>query len=210
MNRIGRMIRAHKILATTVGVAVVVLVIAGAALFQPWRLFTSSSVNEALPFAPPASTSAFPSTAPTSDAQTSDAPTSDAQASVSPAPTTSASTPAAKTDPVVLGFGNFQSQEHQTSGTAQLLKLPDGSRVLRLENLASSDGPDVKVWLSSLEAGGDWYKYRSGRYVDLGAIKATHGNQNYVIPSGVDLSGLSSVVLWCDRFSVAFGSAQLA
>ncbi|BCW07076.1 hypothetical protein NtRootA1_32140 [Arthrobacter sp. NtRootA1] len=194
------MIRAHKILATTVGVAVVVLVIAGAALFQPWRLFTSSSVNEALPFAPPASTSAFPSTAPTSDAQ----------ASGSPAPTTSASTPAAKTDPVVLGFGNFQSQEHQTSGTAQLLKLPDGSRVLRLENLASSDGPDVKVWLSSLEAGGDWYKYRSGRYVDLGPIKATHGNQNYVIPSGVDLSGLSTVVLWCDRFSVAFGSAQLA
>ena len=188
-----------------VGVAIVVLVIVGAALFQPWRLFTSSSVNEALPVAPPASTLASPSNAPASDA-----PTSEAQGNGSPAPNTSASTPAVTTDPVVLGFGNFKSQEHQTSGTAQLLELPDGSRVLRLENLASSDGPDVKVWLSSLEAGGDWYKYRSGRYVDLGAIKATHGNQNYVIPSGVDLSGLSSVVLWCDRFSVAFGSAQLA
>ncbi|MET4620557.1 hypothetical protein ABIE18_002006 [Arthrobacter sp. 2762] len=200
MNRIGRMIRAHRILAPTVGVVILVLVIVGAALFQPWRLFTSSSVNEALPVAPPASTSASPSNAPTSDAS----------GNGSSAPNTPASTPAVKTDPVVLGFGNFQSQEHQTSGTAQLLELPDGSRVLRLENLASSDGPDVKVWLSSLEAGGDWYKYRSGRYVDLGAIKATHGNQNYVIPSGVDLSGMSSVVLWCDRFSVAFGSAQLA
>jgi hypothetical protein len=174
MNGIGRMIRAHRVLASMAGVAVLILVVVGAALFQPWRLFTSSRVNEALPVAPPAST------------------------------------PAVKTDPLVLGSGNFQSQEHQTTGTAQLLELPDGSRVLRLENLASSDGPDVKVWLSSLEAGGDWYKYRSGRYVDLGPIKATHGNQNYVIPSGVDLSGLTSVVLWCDRFSVAFGSAQLA
>ncbi|MDR6687189.1 hypothetical protein J2Y41_002752 [Arthrobacter sp. 1088] len=210
MDRIGRMIRGHRVLATVVGVAVVVLVVVGAALFQPWRLFTSSSVNEALPWNPPSSTSASPNNAPTSDAPTSDALTSDAQGSGSPAPNTSASTPAVKTEPVVLGFGNFQSQEHQTSGTAQLLELPDGSRVLRLENLASSDGPDVKVWLSSLEAGGDWYKYRSGRYVDLGPIKATHGNQNYVIPSGVDVSGLSSVVLWCDRFSVAFGSAQLA
>ena len=210
MNRIGRMIRAHRILASMVGVAIVVLVIVGAALFQPWRLFTSSSVNEALPVAPPASTLASPSNAPASNAPASDTPTSEAQGNGSPAPNTSASTPAVTTDPVVLGFGNFKSQEHQTSGTAQLLELPDGSRVLRLENLASSDGPDVKVWLSSLEAGGDWYKYRSGRYVDLGAIKATHGNQNYVIPSGVDLSGLSSVVLWCDRFSVAFGSAQLA
>lgn len=204
MNRIGRMIRAHRILATTAGVAFLVLVIVGAALFQPWRLFTSSSVNEALPLAPPASTSASPSNAPASSA-----PPSSAQGNGSSAPNASASPPAVKTDPVVLRFGNFQSQEHQTSGTAQLLELPDGSRVLTLENLASSDGPDVKVWLSSLEAGGDWYKYRSGRYVDLGPIKATHGNQNYVIPSGVDLSGLSSVVLWCDRFSVAFGSAQL-
>ncbi|MGO4247194.1 DM13 domain-containing protein [Paenarthrobacter sp. RAF54_2] len=200
MNRIGRMIRAHRILATTVGAAVAFLVIVAAALFQPWRLFTSSSVNEALPLAPPASTSASPSTAPTTDSQ----------GNGSPSPNTSASAPAGNTDPVVLGFGNFQSQEHQTSGTAQLLELPDGSRVLRLENLASSDGPDVKVWLSSLEAGGDWYKYRSDRYVDLGPVKATHGNQNYVIPAAVDLSGLQSVVLWCDRFSVAFGSAQLA
>jgi hypothetical protein len=91
-----------------------------------------------------------------------------------------------------------------------LVKLPDGSHLLRLEDLASSDGPDVKVWLSSLEAGGDWFKYRSGRYVDLGAIKATHGNHNYVLPPGTDIAGLTSVVLWCDRFGVAFGSAPLA
>lgn len=110
----------------------------------------------------------------------------------------------------MVSSGTFESQEHATSGTALVLELPDGGHLLRLENLASSDGPDVKVWLSSLEAGGDWFKYRSGRYVDLGAVKATHGNHNYVIPAGTDLSGLTSVVLWCDRFSVAFGSAPLA
>lgn len=81
--------------------------------------------------------------------------------------------------------------------------------MVRLENLASSDGPDVKVWLSDLDAGGDWFKYRSGKYLDLGLIKATHGNQNYTIPAGADLQGLRTVVLWCDRFSVAFGSAAL-
>lgn len=90
------------------------------------------------------------------------------------------------------------------------MQLPDGSHVVRLENLASSDGPDVKVWLSDREAGGDWFKYRAGRFLDLGPIKATHGNQNYAVPPGTDLSGLDTVVLWCDRFSVAFGSAALA
>ena len=109
-----------------------------------------------------------------------------------------------------MASGPFQSQEHPTSGTASLVLLPDGSYVVRLENLASSDGPDVKVWLSDREAGGDWFKYRSGRFLDLGPVKATHGNQNYAVPPGTDLGGLSTVVLWCDRFSVAFGSAALA
>lgn len=181
MNRLQRMIRAHRILAVVAGVVVLSVVVVGAALFQPWRIFTSSSVYEALPAAP--------------------APAS-AQAPVTPPP----ATPEA---PVVLGSGTFQSQEHETTGTAQLVRLADGSHLLRLEDLASSDGPDVKVWLSSLPAGGDWFKYRSGRYVDLGAVKATHGNHNYLLPPGTDITGLTSVVLWCDRFSVAFGSAPL-
>lgn len=164
------------------------MLVVGAALFQPWRLFTSSTINEALPG--PASETAVTTPAPDTT-------------SPAPSPTTAAPTTA------VLATGAFQSQEHPTSGTATLLRLPDGSHVVRLENLASSDGPDVKVWLSDLDAGGDWFKYRSGKYLDLGLIKATHGNQNYTIPAGADLQGLRTVVLWCDRFSVAFGSAAL-
>jgi hypothetical protein len=177
-----------------IGVLILSGAVVGAALFQPWRLFTSSSVYEALPAAPGSASASAPATP---------APLT----STSPTATSASAVPAA---PVILSSGTFLSQEHETTGTARLVKLPDGSLLLRLEDLASSDGPDVKVWLSSLEAGGDWFKYRSGRYVDLGAIKATHGNHNYAIPVGTDLEGLTSVVLWCDRFSVAFGSAPLS
>jgi hypothetical protein len=189
MNRLQRMIRANRILAVVAGVVVLSRVVVGAALFQPWRIFTSSSVYEALPAAPAPASAQAPASA-------------SAQAPVTPPP----ATPEAL---VVLGSGTFQSQEHETTGTARLVRLDDGSHLLRLEDLASSDGPDVKVWLSSLPAGGDWFKYRSGRYVDLGAVKATHGNHNYLLPPGTDITGLTSVVLWCDRFSVAFGSAPL-
>ncbi|MEJ1113705.1 DM13 domain-containing protein [Paenarthrobacter sp. CCNWLY172] len=192
MNRWRSFIRDHRTLAAVVGVLILSVVVVAAALFQPWRLFTSSSVNEALPVV-------GVSTGQPSAGGTAGAPPSQAVPSQAP-----------PSGPAVVGGGIFQSQEHQTTGTAQLLMLPDGSHLLRLENLASSDGPDVKVWLSSQEAGGDWFKYRSGRYVDLGPIKATHGNQNYVVPAGTDITGLTSVVLWCDRFSVAFGSAPLA
>ena len=103
----------------------------------------------------------------------------------------------------------FVSQEHETTGSATVLQLADGSRFLRLENFSSSDGPDLHIWLTDQPAGGDWHAYDDGRYVPLGSLKATGGNQNYEIPADVDLAGLRSVVVWCVRFAVAFGSADL-
>jgi uncharacterized protein (DUF1684 family) len=107
-----------------------------------------------------------------------------------------------------IGEGTFVSQEHETTGTARVLELPDGSLTLRLEGFATSDGPDVHVWLSDASAGGDWGSYDDGRFVQLGEIKATDGNHNYAIPT-TDLAGMRSVVIWCDRFNVAFGSASI-
>jgi hypothetical protein len=112
--------------------------------------------------------------------------------------------PAAET----LAEGTFVSQEHETTGTARVLELPDGSLTLRLEGFATSDGPDVHIWLSDAAADGDWGSYDDGRFVQLGELKATDGNHNYAIPTA-DLIGMRSVVVWCDRFNVAFGSAPL-
>ncbi len=153
----------------------------GLALFEPWRAFTSSRVDEPIPVAAPVSTT-----------------------------TSATATSTAPPQPVILAEGAFVSQEHDTSGTARVLELPDGARVLRLESFSTSDGPDVHVWLSDAAAGGDWNSYDDGRFVALGEIKATDGNHNYAIPADADLTGLQSAVIWCDRFDVAFGSAALA
>jgi hypothetical protein len=183
-----------------------VLAVAGAfALwaFQPWRLFTSSTIDEALPAVQPAAVET-PTPVSTPESPSTLAP--------SAAPTTPAAPPAPPAPPAgpnELSSGDFVSQEHRTSGRAAVLELPDGSRVLRLTGLASSDGPDLHVWLTDATAGGDWFKYDDGRQVKLGKLKATHGNQNYAIPAGTSLDGLRSAVIWCDRFNVAFGSAAL-
>jgi hypothetical protein len=175
--------------------------VVGLALFEPWRAFTSSHLDEPVPVAADVTESAPSSTAP------EPAPTSAPAASAPTSAATPSPTPAA---PEVLAEGRFVSQEHETAGTARVLRLPDGERVLRLEGFTTSDGPDVHVWLSSAAAGGAWDSYDDGRYVALGEIKATEGNHNYVIPADADLGGLRSAVIWCDRFNVAFGSAALA
>lgn len=162
------------------GVVVVGLVV-GALVFEPWTLWTRSTLVEAAPTAPSTS-----STAPASEA-----------------------TSAAPVGPVELAAGSFVSQEHETSGDATVLELPDGRRVLRVEGFSTSNGPDLEVWLSDRTAGGSWFKYDEGRHVGLGKLKATDGDHNYEIPADADLDGIRSVVIWCVRFDVAFGSAPL-
>ncbi|MEN3269610.1 MAG: hypothetical protein V7646_6504 [Pseudonocardia sp.] len=85
--------------------------------------------------------------------------------------------------------------------------------MLRLENLDTSDGPDLHVWLSDAPVipGGDgWHVFDDGRHVDLGELKGNLGSSNYPIPADVDLAQLASVSVWCERFAVSFAAAALS
>ena len=138
---------------------VLVVVAVGLWAFEPWRLFTSSEIDEPVP------TVAEDPPRPSAEPE-------------GPRCQLQRRTP----DPVELGGGDFESAEHETSGRARVIELADGSRFVRLEDLAGSDGPDLHVWLTDQPSGGDWGSYDDGRYLRLGELKATHGNQNYEIP----------------------------
>ncbi|MFI7637361.1 DM13 domain-containing protein [Nonomuraea sp. NPDC049400] len=165
-----------------VGLGAVIFAIA-MYLFQPWRLFTTVRVNEPPPML-------------------SSAPHDQAGVPLS-------ATPSAK-QAEQLARGTFVSHEHKTTGMAKVLRLPDGSRVLRLADLSTSDGPDLRVWLSDQPVTQDWFAFDDGRHLELGHLKGNQGNSNYSIPAGADLSTLKSVTIWCKRFSVSFGAAALS
>jgi hypothetical protein len=151
--------------------------------FQPQKYFLNTTVDEAAP-GPVLRTPGSSGVAPTG----------------SPEP--------AGEQASVLVSGDFRSLEHGTSGRALMLELADGSHVLRFENLDTSNGPDLHVYLSEVASGGDAGAYGE-RFVDLGKLKGNRGDQNYLIPGGVDLSRYRSAVIWCKRFAVGFGVAPL-
>lgn len=126
-----------------------------------------------------------------------------------PAPPVTTAAPAA---PVVLAQGEVIAHEHASSGRVVVLGLPDGSRVLRLEDLRTSNGPKLKVWLSDqpvVQGRAGWHVFDDGRHVDLGDLKGNIGSSNYAVPADVDLAQLGSVTVWCERFSVSFAAARL-
>lgn len=195
--------RRRTLAVVTVAVAAVVAAVA-LPLFQPWRLFTGKVVDEALPGDDPISMTTSSSAPPTISggrSKTSATPPAKPPAATSPA------------GPQRLALGSFISHEHDTTGTASILRLPNGSRVLRLEGLNTSDGPDLKVWLTDakvVKGKAGWHVFDDGNYLNLGKLKGNAGNQNYAIPSDADLTALRSVSIWCDRFNVSFGAAELA
>jgi hypothetical protein len=108
-----------------------------------------------------------------------------------------------------LRSGSFHSLEYATTGKAVVLRGPGGSLILRLERLSTSNGPDLRVYLSHVPASGDLHAYRTG-FIDLGALKGNRGSQNYAIPVGTNLPAFKSAVIWCRRFAVGFAVAPLS
>ena len=102
---------------------------------------------------------------------------------------------------VTLVSGGFSgNSRYDITGDALVLNDGSDERFLRFENFESSNGPDLKVYLRAA----------NGDFVSLGDLKGNIGDQNYEIPTDVDLSVFNTVEIWCERFGVGFGSASLA
>lgn len=151
--------------------------------FQPWKIVTDREVNETL--------------------------------AIPPSPPDPVALPRASTTapgPAVVRQGEFVSHEHKTTGRARVIRKPDGSHVLELVGLDTSNGPDLRVWLSDQPVRADeagWNVFDDGKWVELGRLKGNRGDQAYPIPAGTNLGQLASVAIWCKRFSVSFGAAGL-
>ena len=108
-----------------------------------------------------------------------------------------------------LATGEFHSGAHETKGMAAVFQLADGKKTLRLTNFATSNGPDVHVYLVAAQDAKDNDTVTKAEIVDLGALKGNIGDQNYELPANADLAKYRAVTIWCKRFSVNFGTAPL-
>jgi hypothetical protein len=104
--------------------------------------------------------------------------------------------------PLMGNFVDAGDGFHKAAGAAKVINLADGKTFLRFENLKTTNGPDLYVYLSTGKDVSD--------IVSLGKLKGNIGNQNYEIPTGTDLAKYNTVLIWCKAFSTLFGSAKLS
>lgn len=101
-----------------------------------------------------------------------------------------------------LQTGVMVRGDHPTSGTVTVRKGAQNPANLYLvfENFKTDPGPDLRVCLAEDQ--------NAGGFVELATLDKT-GNFFLEIPANTDLQKKKFVLIWCKRFRVLFGHAEL-
>lgn len=203
-------------LALTATYAVVGIAVA---FWFAWNTFRDVTVNEAIVVGVAASEmegSAAPASPPdepapaddaTGDADSDGMATDDVEASedIPAAPPEPGAAAAAGVN-LQVAAGEFMGLAHGASGTAAIVELAEGGKVLTFADLDTDNGPDLRVYLveGPVDDNGD-----GGEFIDVGTLKGNKGNQQYELPDDIDVGRFDTVVIWCRAFSVGFAAATL-
>ncbi len=101
-----------------------------------------------------------------------------------------------------LKIGTFASGPFGTvSGTAALLKQPNGSYTILLDSFNTSNGPDLYVYLSK--------KIMPINFIPAGKLKSTLGTQTYDLPANTQVNDYLYICIHCKSFNHLFEYAPI-
>lgn len=95
------------------------------------------------------------------------------------------------------------ANDHITTGGVSVVKTANGGAVVILDTNFSLDGaPEPSVGFG-----------KDGAYVaatDLGDLGQNTGLQVFVVPASVNVDDFNEVYIWCEKFDVSLGVAELS
>ena len=115
--------------------------------------------------------------------------------------------------PVTVASGTFQpiNAVRWGQGTVTIYEDASGGLMMRFEGYSMLGGPDLHVYLSPAEAPTSFANMTVAGVapVDVGALKASDGSQNYELPDDVDLAEHRSVVVYSTSLDLIYTYAPL-
>ncbi len=102
----------------------------------------------------------------------------------------------------VVTSGTFTGASgHKTSGSVRVIKTENGMSVVLGANFFFDGAPDPKVGFG-----------KSSKYdinSQLAHLKSDSGEQSYPIPASLDVTNYNQIYIWCEKYSVPLGVADL-
>jgi hypothetical protein len=101
----------------------------------------------------------------------------------------------------IVQSGSFTATAGITvQGKAKII-IENTNRQVLLDSFSISNGPDLKVYLSSQNT--------PANFVNLGALKSATGNSSYSIPNNIVLSNYPFVLIHCQQYNHLFAFAKI-
>lgn len=95
------------------------------------------------------------------------------------------------------------ASDHITTGGVTVTNNADGTATVTFDANFSLDGaPDPHVGFG-----------KDGKYVDisdLGVLKNLNGAQSYIVPASLNIDDFNELYIWCLKFGVPLGVAELS
>jgi len=135
-----------------------------------------------------------------------------AMQTIVPAPTAEQPTPALP-DASAIRSAQFSSLDavRQSAGTITLYRSADGSLLLRFDDFSVTNAPGLALYLvaNPTPQTVDDLDSPNVPHFDVGALKGTLGNQQYVIPKQLPIQNYKSIVVFSEGLQLIYASATL-
>ena len=103
----------------------------------------------------------------------------------------------------------FFNSKYSIKGTWSLSQRNGKTYIDFSDDFKTKNGPDLKVFLSPTSEDDVSGKNAVNGSLLLGKLSDNKGQQEYLIPSGTDLSKYKTVLVHCEAYSVLWGGGKL-
>ena len=109
----------------------------------------------------------------------------------------------------LVGTARVHDVDKDGEGTARIYEMPNGTRMIRLEDFFVSINSDLELRLSESPDPKSTDDAVKSPWKLVSMLKATVGNMNYEVPNDIDLSRYRSIVIWCEITRNAYAAAPI-
>lgn len=105
--------------------------------------------------------------------------------------------------------GHWTKKSFAIQGSWSIVER-NGSHVLTLdENFKTRSAPDLKIFLSRAPLSSLRGSNATSQSILISPLQSNRGAQEYVLPSGIDITQFQSLIIHCEAYSKLWGGASL-
>ena len=107
-----------------------------------------------------------------------------------------------------LHSGTWQKKAYSSAGTWSI-ETEGEKTYLKIKNLKTKSGPDLKLFLSPLSTSKVKGSNATKGSLKISSLPSPKGTHKIALPKGTDLSKYKSVIIHCEKFSKLWSAGQL-